>query len=89
MLGSHKGINLPGAQISIPSITEKDVADLRFGIERDIDLVAQSFVRSADDCLRARALIKEIGGDARLIAKIEKPEAIDDLRRYYSRRRTA
>jgi pyruvate kinase len=79
VLGSHKGINLPGAQISIPSITEKDVADLRFGISRDIDLVAQSFVRSADDCRRAKALITDMGGDARLIAKIEKPEAIDDL----------
>ena len=79
MLGSHKGINLPGAHISIPSITEKDVADLKFGINRDVDLVAQSFVRSAGDCRRAQELIKELGGDAKLIAKIEKPEAIDDL----------
>ena len=78
-LSSHKGINLPGAHISIPSITEKDVADLRFGISRDVDIVAQSFVRSADDCRRARALISELGGNAQLIAKIEKPEAIDDL----------
>jgi len=78
-LGEHKGINLPGAQISIPSITEKDVADLRFGIEHDIDLVAQSFVRSAADCARARALINEFGGNARLIAKIEKPEAVEDF----------
>lgn len=79
MLGEHKGINLPGAHISIPSITEKDVADLRFGIERGVDLVAQSFVRSADDCRRALALIEEFGGKAKLIAKIEKPEAIDDF----------
>jgi pyruvate kinase len=78
-LGEHKGINLPGAQISIPSITEKDIADLRFGISHGIDLVAQSFVRTADDCRRAQALIKEFGGKARLIAKIEKPEAIDDF----------
>jgi pyruvate kinase len=78
-LGNHKGINLPGAQISIPSITEKDVADLRFGIEAGADIVAQSFVRSANDCKRARQLIREFGGKARLIAKIEKPEAIDDL----------
>jgi pyruvate kinase len=78
-LSSHKGINLPGAHISIPSITEKDVADLRFGISRDVDIVAQSFVRSADDCRRARELISDMGGDAQLIAKIEKPEAIDDL----------
>ena len=79
VLGEHKGINLPGAHISIPSITEKDIADLRFGIERGVDLVAQSFVRTADDCYRARKLIEEFGGSARLIAKIEKPEAVDNL----------
>jgi pyruvate kinase len=79
ILGNHKGVNLPGAQISIPSITEKDVVDLRFGIEAGADIVAQSFVRSASDCQRARELINEYGGKARLIAKIEKPEAIDDL----------
>ncbi|HSB09577.1 MAG TPA: pyruvate kinase [Blastocatellia bacterium] len=78
-LGDHKGINLPGASVSIPSVTEKDVADLRFGIENEVDLVAQSFVRRADDCKRARELIKELGGDARLLAKIEKPEAVEDL----------
>ena len=79
MLGEHKGINLPGAQISIPSITDKDIADLRFGIERGVDIVAQSFVRSADDCRRAREMIREFGGDAPLIAKIEKPEAVDNF----------
>jgi pyruvate kinase len=78
-LGEHKGINLPGAQISIPSITEKDVADLKFGIHRGVDLVAQSFVRRGEDCRRAKQLIEEFGGQARLIAKIEKPEAIDDF----------
>ena len=78
-LGEHKGINLPGAQLSIPSITEKDRVDLTFGIEQGIDLVAQSFVRRAEDCLLARRLIMELGSNARLIAKIEKPEAIDDL----------
>jgi pyruvate kinase len=79
VLSSRKGINLPGAQISIPSITEKDKLDLRFGIEQGIDLVAQSFVRSGADCRRARVLINEFGGNAWLIAKIEKPEAIDDF----------
>jgi pyruvate kinase len=79
MLGNHKGINLPGAQISIPSVTEKDVADLRYCVSCGIDLVAQSFVRKADDCRRARALIEEFGSKAKLIAKIEKPEAIDDF----------
>ena len=79
VLSDHKGINLPGAKLSIPSISEKDVADLQFGIERGVDLVAQSFVRSADDCRRARDMITKFGGDARLIAKIEKPEAVDDF----------
>jgi len=79
VLSDHKGINLPGVNVSIPSITEKDVADLRFGIERDVDLVAQSFVRKAEDCRRARDLIGQFGGKARLIAKIEKPEAVDDF----------
>ncbi len=79
VLGERKGINLPGAQISIPSTTEKDIVDLKFGIERGIDIVAQSFVRRAEDCRRTRELIKEFGGSARLIAKIEKPEAVDDL----------
>lgn len=79
LLSDHKGINLPGARVSIPSITEKDVADLRFGIEHEVDLVAQSFVRSAADCCQASELIKKFNGNARLIAKIEKPEAVDDL----------
>jgi pyruvate kinase len=79
MLGEHKGINLPGARISIPSVTDKDVADLRFGIERGVDLVALSFVRSHEDCRRAQDLIRKFGGNVPLIAKIEKPEAIDDL----------
>jgi pyruvate kinase len=79
ILGEHKGVNLPGAQVSIPSITEKDILDLRFGIENGVDIVAQSFVRSAADCKRARDLIDQFGGKVRLIAKIEKPEAVGDL----------
>jgi pyruvate kinase len=79
ILGEHKGINLPGAHLSTPSITEKDRADLDFGIGQGVDLVAQSFVRSASDCRLARELIARFGGGARLIAKIEKPEAVEDL----------
>lgn len=79
VLYDHKGINLPGVNVSIPSITEKDIADLRFGIERGVDLVALSFVRTADDCRRARDLIRQYGGNARLIAKIEKPQAVDNF----------
>jgi pyruvate kinase len=79
VLGEHKGINLPGAQISIPSTTDKDIVDLKFGIEHGVDFIAQSFVRTAEDCRRTRKLIAEFGGGARLIAKIEKPEAVDAL----------
>jgi pyruvate kinase len=79
VLGDHKGINLPGANISTPSITGKDVADLEFGIKQGVDLVALSFVRKADDCRRARQLIDQFGGEVLLIAKIEKPEAVADF----------
>ncbi len=78
-LSNRKGINLPGAQISIPSVTEKDVADLQFGLAAGADIVAQSFVRSAADCQRARQLIQQFGGNVQLIAKIEKPQATEDL----------
>jgi len=78
-LGERKGINLPGSHISVPSVTEKDIADLQFGVERSVDLVALSFVRSAADCAQARDLIRKFGSRALLIAKIEKPEAVDDL----------
>ena len=81
VLSNHKGVNLPGVKVSLPSITEKDMADLQFGIERGVDLVAQSFVRTADDCHRARQLIGQFGGNAKLIAKIEKPEAVEDFER--------
>lgn len=79
LLLDHKGINLPGVRVSIPSITEKDVVDLQFGADNEVDLIAQSFVRTAADCVHARELIRSFGGNARLIAKIEKPEAFDDL----------
>jgi len=70
---------LPGSHISVPSVTEKDIADLQFGVERGVDLVALSFVRSAADCAQARGLIRKLGSKALLIAKIEKPEAVTDL----------
>ncbi|MCI0659872.1 MAG: pyruvate kinase, partial [Acidobacteria bacterium] len=78
-LGENKGINLPGVKISIPSLTEKDHADLRFGLEQQVDYLALSFVRSAQDCLLAKKLIGSLGSDLPLIAKIEKREALDDL----------
>ncbi len=78
-LGEKKGINLPGVKLSAPSLTEKDKADLRFGIEQQVDYVALSFVRSARDCIQAKTLIELLGSDVPLIAKIEKLEALNDL----------
>ncbi len=78
-LGEHQGINLPGTNVSIPSLTPKDEDDLDFGLKHAIDLVAISFVRTADDVVRARRAIVSRGGVTPLIAKLEKPQAIDNL----------
>ena len=78
-LGENQGINLPGTNVSIPSLTEKDLADLEFGMKQGIDIVAVSFVRSAADVERARAAIAKYRNDVGLIAKLEKPQAIEDL----------
>jgi pyruvate kinase len=79
MLGERKGINLPGVALPIDSLTEKDVEDLKWAVGQDADYIALSFVRRASDCERAKQLIREAGGRAPLIAKIEKAEAIDHL----------
>jgi pyruvate kinase len=79
LLKSNKGMNLPGASLSIPALTEKDRADLAFGISLGVDYVALSFVRRPEDLREAKELIRSLGGDAPLIAKIEKREAIDNL----------
>jgi pyruvate kinase len=79
LLKSHKGMNLPGVALSTPALTEKDRVDLAFGVANGVDYVALSFVRKAADVAEAKALIRSLGGRQRLIAKIEKSEAIDDL----------
>jgi pyruvate kinase len=76
-VGSNKGINLPGVQVSAPSLTEKDLADLQFGIECGIDLVALSFVRTAADVRHLRERLKD--EEIPVIAKIEKPQAWDNI----------
>ncbi len=81
-LKEHKGINLPGARIDLPALTAKDLRDLDQGLQLGIDHVALSFVRSPDDVVRARAIIKKAGLPTRVIAKIEHPDAvarIDDI----------
>ncbi|MEJ7837266.1 MAG: pyruvate kinase, partial [Thermomicrobiales bacterium] len=78
-LKSNKGINLPGTQISSPALTEKDVEDLEFGINLGVDMIALSFVRSSADIVLAKDRIRVLGGTQPLIAKVEKPQAIDNL----------
>jgi len=78
-LGEHQGINLPGTNVSIPSLTLKDEDDLDFGLKHGVDLIAISFVRTADDVVRARRAIMARGDATPIIAKLEKPQAIDNL----------
>ena len=76
---SRKGVNLPGVQVSAPSMTEKDREDLERMVELGIDWVALSFVRRVEDVLEVRAHIDRLGGQQPVIAKLERPEALDDL----------
>lgn len=78
-ISDHKGINLPGVHVSSPSLTKKDVADLQFGIENGVDLVALSFVRKRDDVLRLRVHLEDYDAKLPIISKIEKPEAWTNL----------
>lgn len=75
-LSNNKGINIPGADLSIPALTDKDVEDLAFGAQIGVDWVAISFVRSRDDLLLARHYLNRHNSRARLMAKIEKPSAV-------------
>jgi pyruvate kinase len=75
----HKGVNLPGVPLPIPSLTPKDLDDLAFALDLGVDFVALSFVRSADDIRRLRRKIEEASSTAHVIAKIEKAEAIEEL----------
>ena len=79
MLGEHKGINLPGVALSIPALTEKDRKDLQFGLKHGVDAVALSFVRSAADVSMVKRIIASHRSDIPVIAKLEKPQAIDHL----------
>jgi pyruvate kinase len=81
-LKSHKGVNFPDSPLSIPAVTEKDVRDIRFALVNEVDYLALSFVRSAADLLRAKEAMMDLSERARLIpiiAKIEKPQALDEI----------
>src|SRR3954451_5986193 len=79
LVQSHKGVNVPGAAIPIPSLTDKDLADLEFALTLGVDYVALSFVRSASDIRGLRELLHSAGSPALVIAKIEKAEALEEL----------
>ncbi|SIT92449.1 pyruvate kinase [Pontibacter indicus] len=75
----RKGINLPDSIVSAPSLTEKDLRDLHFGLDHDVEWVALSFVRKVEDVREIKRIIRERGKDTRVIAKIEKPEALRNI----------
>ncbi len=79
-LSNNKGLNIPGSGLSLPALTEKDIRDLKLGAELGVDWVAISFVRSVEDVREARRLLNEVGSTARLMAKIEKPSAVENFR---------
>ncbi len=80
VLSANKSINIPGVHIQLPALTEKDIEDIRFGVENDFDFIAASFVRRAADVEAVRTVLHECGGDdMRIIAKIENQEGVENL----------
>jgi len=79
LLGEHKGINLPGIAVRVPSLTEKDEIDLEFAIKNGVDMVAVSFVRTAEDVRLVKQRVAALGAETWIIAKLEKPQAIEHL----------
>lgn len=78
-VSNNKGINLPGVAVNVPALSDKDEADLRWGLELGADLIALSFVRNATDIERVHEIMDEVGRRVPVIAKIEKPQAVDAL----------
>jgi len=78
-VGNHKGINLPGVKITAPALTDKDLEDVAFCADQKFDFIALSFVREANDITQLKRYLKSLGSETKVIAKIEKPEAIDDF----------
>jgi pyruvate kinase len=79
ILSSNKGVNLPNTKVSLPCLTEKDLADLNFALEQNVDWIGLSFVRSARDIIELRHIIQGKHKQSKIVAKIEKPEAVQDI----------
>ncbi|ABO50822.1 pyruvate kinase [Desulforamulus reducens MI-1] len=78
-LSNQKGVNLPGVNVNLPSITEKDIEDIRFGIEQRVDFIAASFIRKPGDVLAIRQILEEYDADIDIIAKIESRQGVENL----------
>ena len=78
-LKEHKGINIPGARLKFAGVTEKDISDIHFGVRHNVDLIAQSFVRTAGDVRAVRRHISKLNGSAKVIAKIENRDGIRNI----------
>ncbi|WP_345954458.1 pyruvate kinase [Mucilaginibacter sp. PAMB04168] len=79
ILTSRKGVNLPNTKVSIPSLTEEDLTNLEFALQNDVEWIGLSFVRTGEDIVELKRIISRSGKAARVIAKVEKPEAIDNI----------
>lgn len=79
MLGAHKSVNVPGVHIDLPALTEKDKKNINLAIDEDIDFIAHSFVRSADDVMAVQKMLDERGSDIKIISKIENQEGVDNI----------
>lgn len=80
ILGNNKGVNVPGVKVNLPSVTEKDISDIIFGIKKGVDFIAASFIRKASDVLEIRELLEKNGGShIKIISKIETSEGVDNI----------
>ena len=79
VLGAHKSVNVPGVHIDLPALTQKDKKNINLAIDEDIDFIAHSFVRSADDVMAVQKMLDERGSDIKIISKIENQEGVDNI----------